>query len=270
MFRDITIKRAIIIFMMFTVLNLFLGCNDSKDITSPESSNEIVEYEQSNDNQESYDFTTCDGSNYQIFNPDVKYYSPGFDPNDRIYQVYYKSGVQKQIQYFEELGYEFRPVHSLIISGTVVPEGMTDTFEIEVVELVMAYIEDTMKQVAHVTYSECDKLGYFVQSSITSFVVPEDLNGFEEIFLGTDNNENEVYIYVKDFLPSIAYKATSSISTFSIDGYKRCMRNSIIAGCTLAAIGCMLSGPGWAACTANACVLVAAAAALACAADQLF
>ena len=47
MFRDITIKRAIIIFMMFTVLNLFLGCNDSKDITSPESSNEIVEYERS-------------------------------------------------------------------------------------------------------------------------------------------------------------------------------------------------------------------------------
>lgn len=269
MFRDF-IKRALIVFVMITTLNLFLGCNNSEDITSPESSVDVVNYGQVNDNHEVYDFTTCNGSVYQIFNQDVKFYTQGFDPNNRIYQVFYKSGVQKQIQYFEEQGYEFRPEHSLVITGTVVPEGMTDTFEVEVVELVMAYTEDTMKQVANVSYAECDKLGYFVQSSITSFVVPEDLIDYEEVYLGKDGNENEVYIYIKDFIPNVAYKATSSISNFSIDGYKRCMRNSILAGCSMAALGCLLSGPGWVVCTLNACVLVAAAAALACAADQLF
>ena len=127
------LKKVFILFMLFALVNMFAGCNDNKDITSSESFDEPIAYTSSSD-QDIYDFTACDGSQFQISNTNVQFYSPGFDPNDRIYQVFNKGGVQNQIQYFEEQGYEFRPEHSLVFDGEVVPDGTTDTFEVEVVE----------------------------------------------------------------------------------------------------------------------------------------
>ena len=231
------LKKVFIVFVMFTLVNMFFGCNSEKSISSDLSN--PTSYE-NNKIEEYYCF---EDENVKVF--DIKSYS-AIDYNE----LYSKEPphlsffVEKAINEFEEMGYSFNNNYTSIIEGNVVHKDYPDTIEAKLTFYKLTYNADTTARIAMVEHVETN-IGSYVQRFIISYVEPDADEGF-------DYNNG---IWTKGFLPLGTNITDSKIGpqNSSVSFFGPCWIAGSIGGCIAAGFACILSTFGWPACAGLGC-----------------
>ena len=176
----------------------------------------------------------------------------------RFEQAWSSQVVQAETAKFADYVYDSR--YSFIVEGEYVPDSTTDTFFVEVVTLAMKYELDSMERVGYISVIRAEDVGWFVQSSIVSFV-QENYNEYEYI--------DEAQVWIKAFAP-VGKAYSNPAASWSWGAWLKCSAIGAGAGCAGGAAGCAMSGPGFAHCTAAMCTGAAVAFMIGCAANQLW
>ena len=266
MFKKLT-SKVLVVFMTAAMVNLMVGCNDSlltmtDSPAEPESQSDetmLTVSAETGDNEVAGEVDFDGGT---VIEPVTSLFD---EASPRIHQVSNFRIIQDQFAKFEELGFQYAPQYSYIMEGDAVPDSCpSDTFSVEIVVLAMVYVSDIMERVVYINYANVPELGWFVQSSIMSFVPESPENGYERV-------DPEIDLWILSYPAIYGSKATESMAaSWSWGSWLKCTAKGTIAGCAGAAGGCLLAGPGYGHCVASVCTGSAVASAVGCALGQLW
>lgn len=166
---------------------------------------------------------------------------------EEVMSYYQKPELQTWIDKIEDEGLIFRPRYSFSISDTVQPEGMDTAVFGQVTTL--AFVPNNEEPLT-AKYLEIAK-------TTTRWSVLEYELAFDES--STDSNFYSVAegVWRHDILATIHPGDNRSAIVIAqgdkIFDYLNCVRDRAAAGCIAGIIGCALTGPAWAGCSAAVC-----------------
>ncbi len=265
MFTTLT-SKGVVVLMMTAMVYLMMGCNDSlltmtdspAETDSPSDETMLTVPAETGDNEVA-DEVDFDGGT--VIAATTSSYD---EASSRIHQVSNFRTIQDQFTKFEELGFRYAPRYSYIMEGEAVPDSApSDTFSVEIVVLAMEYLPDLMERVVYINYANVPELGWFVQSSIMSFVAEPPESGYECI-------DYDIGLWVLSYPPIHSARIRESMAAWSWGAWLKCTAKGTIAGCAGGAAGCALAGPGYGHCVAVVCTGSAVASAVGCALNQLW
>ncbi len=256
-------KRALALLTAIGLMGMLIGCDLNDGVDSPVGSIEDLQgYPDDLSLDDGCSGVPEDSEGYVESVISSEFYAYGDGNDERINEVAEFSVVRGQLERFETMDYQYTPQFSFAVSGTVVPEGMADTFHGEVVNLVMEFVPDTLPNAVHVAYFDSPELGQFVQSSILTAIAPHPDSGYVRV-------DDTLSLWCKSFRPIEFRGHSEPLALWSWDTWYWCTVKKAIAGCAAAAAGCVVSGPLWPECAAAGCSMAFIGAAVYCALDQI-
>ncbi len=259
-------SKVLVVFMTAAMVNLMVGCNDSlltmtdspAETDSPSDETMLTDPAETGDNEVA-DEVDFDGGT--VIGPIMSLFD---EARPRIYQVSNFRIIQDQFAKFEELGFKYAPQHSYIMEGDAVPDSCpSDTYSVEIVVLAMIYVPNIMERVVYINYANVPELGSYIQGSIMSFVPESPENGYERV-------DPDIDLWVLSYPPIYGAKVRESMAAWSWGGWLKCTATAAVGGCAGAAVGCLVTGPGYGHCLAGGCAGSVVAGAVGCALAQLW
>lgn len=266
MFKKLT-SKVLVVFMTAAMVNFMVGCSDSLlTMTDPPAATDSPSDETMlTVSAETGDNEVADKADFDGGMVIAATMSSNDEASSRIRQVSNYVVIQGQFTKLEELGFEYAPQYSYIMEGDAVIDSFpSDTFSVEIVVLAMVYVPDIMERVVYINYANVQELGSFVQSAIMSFVPESSENGYERV-------DPDIDLWILSYPAIYGSRVRASMAaSWSWGSWLKCTAIGTIAGCTGAAGGCLLSGPGYGHCVAGVCSGSAITSAVGCALHQLW
>lgn len=263
-------RNAIIAILAIAMVAAFYaGCSRENEtgVTTPATTNNDI-----NEQLPRCEYT----DQFTVLRTEFAVYS---EENQTEFQTGLESGeVQYAISKFNSLGYALDLEHSSVMEGAGVPNwpgGSDDTIDVKLVNIILRYQPDSLNSfvwISCVCSPNHPELPGYITTSIWSFVLPEsDISEYETVELGADEYGADRYIWIKDIvLPFIPKDNDLPFATWSWKKWGLCTGVVAVAGCGGSAIGCIFTGPGYAACLASGCTGSVVRGAIACAIAQWF
>lgn len=184
------------------------------------------------------------------------------ETRSNIVSISNRTTVSQLMDKYEAAGFVLDIPNSFVEEGDIAVRDSLDIHWSKRTILAMRFAQDTMRMAVYLVHVESD-FPSFVLPMTVAFGAAPDTGSFAEAGQG-------VWIMGHDAVPELEYSHGVVPSATDGTSWFGCWLGGTLGGCATSAVGCLVGGPGYAACVAAWCGGSAIGSAICCAIVSLF